>query len=412
MHNRHLPTAYLENFPRNGMLGALWNSFSKFGEIVEICVPHKLNRRGQTVWVSRVRSMESLSTLLKDLIILVSSYKLVAFASRNNERQSTIATTNDHRDPRKNRGDWRNKAVHRNRHDQPEQKEVSMQNIRPNDANHAEPSGMDKEVKGFDICSVLNINNVPNLEEYFCADGVFTVKVLAMGGSTVLLTFESKKLMEHFLSVDPSWLQQLFIDIHPWQVTSTPSKRLACLRHMAFLYMFGRRKFLLGLGTKATASTLPLHEHDQLIIHCASDDEASNGFSTEPIIENLVDSQSIDGNLPLSQLEINHIVKLGKKNRPIKDIWGLYLKLGRARKCKWVRSEPTRPFLATDNEIIRVNKLLCSKIVKSYTISPLQEAVATLRLGEKLGLVFDEDDDAVVSHMAKQIAADMLLYNI
>ncbi|KAF2320061.1 hypothetical protein GH714_022727 [Hevea brasiliensis] len=99
-----------------------------------------------------------------------------------------------------------------------------MQNIRPNDANHAEPSGMDKEVKGFDICSALNINNVPNLEEYFCADGVFTVKVLAMGGSTVLLTFESKKLMEHFLSVDPSWLQQLFIDIHPWQFQGTLGK--------------------------------------------------------------------------------------------------------------------------------------------------------------------------------------------
>lgn len=64
------------------------------------------------------------------------------------------------------------------------------------------------------IAASICLNSVPLLHNHFAMEGVLSTKTIPLGGSSVLLNFESKEIMDGFLS-DGAWLKKWFSDIKP-----------------------------------------------------------------------------------------------------------------------------------------------------------------------------------------------------
>lgn len=68
------------------------------------------------------------------------------------------------------------------------------------------------------------------MHEHFTKEGDFSVKLIPLGGNRVLLNFESRSIMDGFMSTDASWLQRWFYDIEPYSNVFAQDKRLTWFR--------------------------------------------------------------------------------------------------------------------------------------------------------------------------------------
>lgn len=65
------------------------------------------------------------------------------------------------------------------------------------------------------VATIINIDMIPLLHDHFFKEGVFSIKIIPLGGSSFLLNFESEETLEGFLSNGATWLKVWFVDIKP-----------------------------------------------------------------------------------------------------------------------------------------------------------------------------------------------------
>lgn len=75
------------------------------------------------------------------------------------------------------------------------------------------------------VATIIDPDLIHNLHASFTREGVFSIASFPLGGSSVLLNFESSKIMEAFLSNGALWLQRWFTDFQPCQNNFTHSKK-------------------------------------------------------------------------------------------------------------------------------------------------------------------------------------------
>ncbi|GKV32990.1 hypothetical protein SLEP1_g41549 [Rubroshorea leprosula] len=257
---------FFTNFPEDWRQENMWQTFCKYGRVLDIYSPMRKNKMGSRFGFVRyldVRNERELEIQLDQ--IRVGSFKLWVNRPRFEDKRSFVKYNQGSNDHSRNRERDQGTSGHRtfaevvkgnSEHDpkptkgkEPKGQSEHLQARNKNAVNipaqvwkakdkDQARAGMSFTVQeeefawlqGCYVGSVHSIESIPTLQEKFFMEGYFSCRVRAMGGRLVLLEGGDKEEIKDLIELAPDWMGQWFKDIKPWNSSIVAKERFVWLR--------------------------------------------------------------------------------------------------------------------------------------------------------------------------------------
>ncbi|GKU86994.1 hypothetical protein SLEP1_g1457 [Rubroshorea leprosula] len=257
---------FFTNFPEDWRQENMWQTFCKYGRVLDIYSPMRKNKMGSRFGFVRyldVRNERELEIQLDQ--IRVGSLKLWVNIPKFEEKRSYVKINQRHNEHTRNRERSQGARGHRtfaevvkgnSEHDpkpmngkepkgDSEHLQARNKNVvhipaqvwRAKDKDQAK-AGMSFTIQeeeyawlqGCYVGTVHSIETIPTLQEKFFMEGYFSCRVRAMGGHLVLLEGGDKEEIKDLVELAPDWMRHWFKDIKPWNSSIVAKERFVWLR--------------------------------------------------------------------------------------------------------------------------------------------------------------------------------------
>jgi hypothetical protein len=248
-----LTTYFFTEFPNSFGAKAMLNAFHYYGDILEVVIPAKRDRRGRRFGFGRFRNVSDARGFESELANLtIGRDKISVNLSRYHRHEGS---REDWKEDQKKRGDDRREERRKGEgrcifpatvQQQPfqyrEKKRSYAQVVRKvncekqGNENHrismsyeAEKEDLERYQKAF-VGKVAQSGMSYNIQESFHREGYFGVKVTPLGSNLTLLEGQEEGEVEALLEDAKEWLDQWFTTIRPWSPTDIDTERTIWLR--------------------------------------------------------------------------------------------------------------------------------------------------------------------------------------
>ncbi|GKV49867.1 hypothetical protein SLEP1_g56592 [Rubroshorea leprosula] len=195
---------YFSNFLEDWTYDQMWKTFLNFGRVYAIYSPRRKNKAGYRFGFVRFLDVKDAKSLERQLDQI-----WVVLGERKVEQSQQAKESNKER-----RQVWQVKSS-----------DTSWTGL--------EFNSKQEDCKWLEGCFVgmaRSVEIVPIIQERFYMEGMFSVKVKAMGGKMVLLDGEDKEELKDLMESAADWLSQWFDEICPWTSTMVASERFVWLK--------------------------------------------------------------------------------------------------------------------------------------------------------------------------------------
>ncbi|GKV11964.1 hypothetical protein SLEP1_g23173 [Rubroshorea leprosula] len=233
---------YFTNFPEDWSYEQMWRTFLKYGRVYAIYSPRRTNKEGKRFGFVRFLEVKNVNMLEKQLDqIRIGDHKLRVNCPRFSEAekstrkpivQSKIASEKkrSYADVVRNQG---GDCKQQNPSDNGQAKQIwkAKGNVTGWTGIDFNPAKEDWEwLEGTYVGTARSVEIVPIIQERFYMEGLFSVKLRAMGGKLVLLDGDDKDDLKDLMESAADWLKQWFDDIRPWTPNRVASERFVWLK--------------------------------------------------------------------------------------------------------------------------------------------------------------------------------------
>jgi hypothetical protein len=246
-----LTTFFFTDFPTSFGAKAMFNAFHYYGDILEVVIPAKRDRRGRRFGFARFKNVMDAQGFESELANLtIGRDKISVNLSRYHRHEGSRV---DRKEGQKKRDDQHREGGRKGEGHRPFHKTVQPLNLKEPKSSYAqvvrktkcEKQGeefhriclsyeADKEdlkryQKAF-IGKVAQSGMTYNIQEAFHREGYFGVKVTPLGSNLTLLEGQDEGEVEALMEDAKDWLDQWFSSIRPWSPNDIDTERSIWLR--------------------------------------------------------------------------------------------------------------------------------------------------------------------------------------
>jgi hypothetical protein len=246
-----LTTFFFTDFPTSFGAKAMINAFHYYGDILEVVIPAKRDRRGRRFGFARFKNVMDAQGFESELANLtIGRDKISVNLSRYHRHEGSRV---DRKESQKKRDDQHREGGRKGEGHRPFHKTVQPLNLKEPKSSYAqvvrktkcEKQGeefhriclsyeADKEdlkryQKAF-IGKVAQSGMTYNIQEAFHREGYFGVKVTPLGSNLTLLEGQDEGEVEALMEDAKDWLDQWFSSIRPWSPNDIDTERSIWLR--------------------------------------------------------------------------------------------------------------------------------------------------------------------------------------
>ncbi|GKV26316.1 hypothetical protein SLEP1_g35646 [Rubroshorea leprosula] len=256
-------TSYLfTRFPQNWTPKRLWHLFATYGvglgRIVDVFIPKKKDRRGNSFGFVRFAGVKNKGKLEKSLkMICFGTEKLRVTQAIERKPPQSTPTPPRHLPPPPLPETFKSKTFAEallhgpsasnalNTKPQPQQS-VCMDEFTA--AKSILEMGEEMEDSSW-LCNcatgeVHAPNLIPGLQQTFWENGFSDITTVPMGGNKILLKCDDEDSINHFISKEENWWGKWFKRIKPWSPSDVAEERLAWIRVTGLpLHVWNQRSF-------------------------------------------------------------------------------------------------------------------------------------------------------------------------
>ncbi|GKV30137.1 hypothetical protein SLEP1_g38992 [Rubroshorea leprosula] len=248
---------YFSNFPEDWTYEQMWKTFLKFGRVYAIYSPRRKNRAGSRFGFVRFLDVKDVRKLENELDqIWIQDRKLRVNCPRFKKNPDTVADEVNRRNVQmQRRGSIYPEAMrvkgrsyadvvtgHNGRNARMQMNETNrgVKQIWKAKTSEQNWTGLEfnpkhenwKWLEGCYLGTARSVEIVPVIQERLYMEGLFVVRVRAMGGKLVLLDGEDKEELKELVESAADWLGQWFDEIRPWSPTLVASERFVWVKMM------------------------------------------------------------------------------------------------------------------------------------------------------------------------------------
>ncbi|PNX93423.1 hypothetical protein L195_g016577 [Trifolium pratense] len=242
-------TYFFTNFPETFGAKALSNVFQKYGDIAEVVIPARRDRRGERYGFARFDNVIDIRKFEYELDgIIIGRDKLSVNISRFQRPEKQLEPTPAGTTSAPNRHDrkgWDDRNFGRKEPDHIRESNSFAMAVKKGKENKSKPRQpfqgprrvcfrVGNEVldnfKGAFVGTVLQPGMSYNIQEEFHMQGYFGIKITPLGANLVLLEEQEGGEMQALQADAKEWLDQWFCHIKPWEPCMVDNERVMWVR--------------------------------------------------------------------------------------------------------------------------------------------------------------------------------------